>query len=291
MRSIFARAALPFLMLAGIASAQSPAPGDTGRAATLPTHRLRTKQGSTLFGRLTEARADTVRFETSGGMLLLRRDMIAELRPIKPSEWHDGEYWIADPHTTRLFFAPTGRMLAAGEGYYSNTYLVLNSVNAGVTDRVSLGGSVTLIPDSRSQLAWFTPKVGLIANDHLNVAVGGLFGYVGFADEPGDRSFGVLYGVSTFGSVDASLTTGLGWGYAGGTLSGSPAAMIGGSVRVSKRAALITENYKFPFDDHALVGYGVRFFGEKLSVDLAFFNYTEEMVFPGIPFISFAVKF
>jgi hypothetical protein len=291
MRSIFARAAITSLMLAGIAAAQSPTRNDTGQAGATPTHQLRTKQGSTFFGRLAEGGPDTVRFETSGGTLVLRRDMVAELRPIKPSEWRDGEYWFADPHTTRLFFAPTGRMLAAGEGYYSNTYLLLNSVNAGVTNRLSLGGSVTLIPDSRSQLAWFTPKVGLIANDNLNVAVGGLFGYVGFADEPGDRSFGVLYGVSTFGDVNASVTTGLGWGYVGGTLSGSPAAMVGGSVRVSKRAALITENYKFPSDDHALLGYGVRFFGEKLSVDLAFFNYTEEMIFPGLPFVSFAVKF
>ena len=291
MRSPLARAAITSLMLAGTAAAQSPTSSDTGRAGAIPTHQLRTKQGSTFVGRLAEAGPDTVRFETSGGMLVLRRDMVAELRAIKPSEWHDGEYWFADPHTTRLFFAPTGRMLAAGEGYYSNTYLMLNSVNAGVSNRVSLGGSVTLIPDSRSQLAWFTPKVGLIANDKLNLAVGGLFGYVGFADEPGDRSFGVLYGVSTFGGVDASVTTGLGWGYVGGTLSGSPAAMVGGSVRVSKRAALITENYKFPSDDHALLGYGVRFFGEKLSVDLAFFNYTEEMIFPGVPFVSFAVKF
>jgi hypothetical protein len=291
MRSIFARAAIACLMIAGIAAAQSPVRGDTGRTAEIPTHRLRTKQGSTFFGRLIEDGPDTVRFETSGGMLVLRRDQVTELRQIKPSAWHDGEYWIADPHTTRLFFAPTGRMLGAGEGYYSNTYVMLNSVNAGVTSRLSLGGSVTLIPESRGQIAWFTPKAGLIANDNLNVAVGGLFGYVGFVDDPSERSFGVLYGVSTFGDVDASVTTGLGWGYAGGALSGSPAAMIGGSVRVSKRAALITENYKFPSDDHALLGYGVRFFGEKLSVDLAFFNYTEEAIFPGIPFVSFAVKF
>ena len=291
MRPIFARAALTLLLLAGIAAAQSPTAADTNRAGAIPTHQLRTKQGSTFFGRLAAEGPDTVRFETSGGLLVLRRDMVAELRPIKPSEWRDGEYWFADPHTTRLFFAPTGRMLPAGEGYYSNTYLVLNTVNAGVTNNVSLGGTVTLIPDSRSQVAWFTPKVGLITKDNLNVAVGGLFGYVGFADEADERSFGVLYGVSTFGDPNASVTTGLGWGYVGGTLSSSPAAMVGGSVRVSKRAALITENYKFPSVNDALLGYGVRFFGEKLSVDLAFFNLTGEMIFPGMPFVSFAVKF
>jgi hypothetical protein len=277
-------------MFACGANAQSAPARDSTRPAPIPTHQLRTKQGSTFLGHLIDDKSDTLRFETNGGVLLLRRDMIAELRVIRPENWRDGEYWFPDPHTTRLFFAPTGRMLAVHEGYYSNTYLLLNNVNAGVTDRLSLGGGLTLIPDASSQLAWFTPKVGLIASETFNVAVGGLFGYSGFADT-GNESFGILYGVSTFGDVNASVTTGLGWGYAGGKLTASPAAMLGGSVRVSKRSALITENYHFPNDNNVLLGYGIRFFGEKLSVDLAFFNYTEEIVFPGIPFVSFAVKF
>jgi hypothetical protein len=288
MRSL-ARVAITSLLLAGTATAQPAQRGDTTRSS-IPTHQLRTKQGSTFLGHLLDEKSDTVRFETNGGVLLLRRDMIADLRVIHPENWRDGEYWFPDPHTTRLFFAPTGRMLAPHEGYYSNTYLLLNSVNAGVTDRVSFGGALTLIPDASSQLAWITPKVGLFASEDLNVSVGGLFGYTGFADS-GHQSFGILYGVSTFGDVNASVTTGLGWGYASGKLSASPAAMLGGSVRVSKRASLITENYHFPNDSNFLLGYGVRFFGEQLSVDLAFFNYTEEMVFPGIPFVSFAVKF
>jgi hypothetical protein len=255
-----------------------------------PSHILRTKQGSTLMGWVVGASADTVRFQTNGGLLAIPTGNIAELKAIESTQWHDGEYWFADPHKTRLFFAPTGRMLAPREGYYSNTYLILNSVNAGVNSRVSLGGSVTLIPDASSQVAWFTPKVGVLATDNLNIAVGGLFGYVGFADVD-ERSFGILYGVSTFGGADASVTTGLGWGYAGGKLSASPAALLGGSVRVSRRAALVTENYLLPSGDITLLGYGVRFFGEQLSVDLAFFNNAQHPVFPGIPFVSFAVKF
>jgi hypothetical protein len=37
--------------------------------------------------------------------------------------------------------------------------------------------------------------------------------------------------------------------------------------------------------------YGVRFFGEKLSIDLAFLNLANHAVFPGLPFVSFAVGF
>ena len=54
----------------------------------------------------------------------------------------------------------------------------------------------------------------------------------------------------------------------------------------------ITENYVIPNDDvNALISYGLRFFGEKLSVDLAFWNSPQDMLFPGIPYVAFSVKF
>jgi hypothetical protein len=57
--------------------------------------------------------------------------------------------------------------------------------------------------------------------------------------------------------------------------------------------ALVTENYyvSAASEMHTILGYGFRFFGEKLSVDLAFLTSASDPVFPGIPFISFAVKF
>jgi hypothetical protein len=69
--------------------------------------------------------------------------------------------------------------------------------------------------------------------------------------------------------------------------------MIGGVARVSRRMALVTENYYVSgaSENHTILGYGFRFFGEKLSVDLAFLNSASDAVFPGFPFISFAVKF
>jgi hypothetical protein len=41
----------------------------------------------------------------------------------------------------------------------------------------------------------------------------------------------------------------------------------------------------------AIVSYGVRFFGEKLSADLAFWLGPEDIPFPGIPYVAFSVKF
>jgi len=286
-------------LLAAVASVRASGQAtvrDTSRTSTpAVTHILKTTQGSTFLGRLVQDTpgADSVRFETSGGVLVVPRNAIVSLATVAPSDMHDGEYWFPNPNATRLFFAPTGRTLKRGEGYYSNTYLLFNGVNVGATDRVSVGGSISLIPSSTQQFAYLTPKAGVYASDNLNVSVGALLGYNGFADSDSDRQFGVLYTVATLGSEDVSTTAGIGWGYLGSKLSTEPALMLGGAARVSRRTALVTENYYLSGLSGAgvLMSYGIRFFGEKISVDLAFLNSTTEAVFPGIPFVSFAVKF
>jgi hypothetical protein len=98
--------------------------------------------------------------------------------------------------------------------------------------------------------------------------------------------------VATAGSPDASITLGTGFGWGGGTFSGSPAIMLGGENRFSRRAAFVTENYLLPSVGDALLSYGLRFFGEALSADLAFWYVPgEDIPFPGIPFVAFSVKF
>ncbi|MFI5230843.1 MAG: hypothetical protein ACHQWU_17380 [Gemmatimonadales bacterium] len=263
-----------------------------GTAAAI-THVLRTKEGSTFVGCIVEQSADSIRFATSGGTLTLPRTAVAELKAVNTRDIHNGEYWFPNPNATRLFFAPTGRMLRQGEGYYSNTLLVLNGVSGGITDRVSIGGTATLIPGTTDQVGYLTPKIGVFASDNVNVAVGGLVAYSTISDESDLRRFGFLYSVATVGSPDASATAGIGWGYAGSSLVKSPAIMLGGAVRMSRRTAFVTENYfaSSTRASGAFLGYGIRFFGEKLSVDLALVNSVKEPIFPGVPFVSFSVDF
>src|SRR5205814_9835149 len=118
---------------------------------------------------------------------------------------------------------------------------------------------------------YLTPKVGVYNTPTTNVAVGAIAGFIPF-DE--GHSFGVVYGVSTWGRPDAAVTLGLGYGYFDGEFANSPTVMLGGSKRVSKRIALVTENYMFKSGAPLGLGYGARFFGEKLSVDLGFVNST-----------------
>jgi hypothetical protein len=271
---------------------------DTTTQDSLHTHVLRARDGSSFIGRVVAETPDSVRFESNGTIFTLARAQIADLHKIERGQLRDGQYWSPDPNRTRLFFAPTARMLARGEGYFSDTYILLVTVAGGVSSNFTMGGGMSLIPSTNPQnnIFFLTPKIGLIERPDFGLAAGALVGFAGFEDiERRDRSFGILYGVGSFGSSDNHLDVGAGWGYAGGSVSGDPAIMVGGATRVGRRVSLLTENYFVPsVSENGLISYGLRIFGEKLSVDLAFANAVgpnTTLLFPGVPYVAFAVKF
>ena len=257
---------------------------------------VKLRDGSSIVGRVTEVSADTIRFAALVGTLSIARTDILEVREVATSALRRGEVWPANPNATRLLFAPTGRMLEKGEGYFNDTYVFLLSVHGGFTSRFTLGGGMSVVPVSEftDNALYIMPKIGVVASPKFNLAVGGLAGVVGgLVDDDENASFGVVYAVGTAGSPDASVSFGTGFAYAGGQFADRPVAMLGAETRLGRRVAFVTENYLIPNDDvTSVISYGLRFFGEKLSADLAFWNAPgETMVFPGIPYVSFSVKF
>src|SRR5262249_27602500 len=81
---------------------------------------IRTRDGSTFIGRVVSEDSASVRIETNGSVLTIARANLSSIETVHASDVHDGEYWFPDPNRTRLFFAPTARMLDEGEGYYMN---------------------------------------------------------------------------------------------------------------------------------------------------------------------------
>lgn len=257
---------------------------------------IRLRDGSSIVGRVVAATPDTVRFASAVGTLTIPREYVTELREVERSAVRSGEVWVANPNATRLLFAPTGRMLAKGEGYFNDTYLFFLNVQGGITSRFTLGGGLSIVPfgEFSDNVFFVTPKVGVVASPKFNLAIGGLAGYVGgLADEGETANLGVLYAVGTFGSPDASVTIGTGLAYAGGQFADTPVAMLGAEKRIGRRVSFVTENYLLPNEEvPSILSYGLRFFGEKLSVDLALWNMPgEDAVFPGIPYVAFSVVF
>jgi hypothetical protein len=292
--AVAASAALP-----ESARAQDPVIRDTATTDSTRMYVLRTRDGSLFVGRLLRATVDTVYFVSAGGPITVPRSAVLELRQVGKGAMRQGIYWAPNPNETRLFIAPTGRMLAQGEGYFSDTYLFLLLFAGGLTSNFTLGGGLSIVPSNdffTNNIYYITPKIGLVQTPSVNVAAGAFIGFAGWDIDGSEDigSFGILYGVATLGSSDGSFSFGSGLAYGGGDWADRPIVMLGGEKRISRRMSLVTENYILPGESNAAVSYGVRFFGEKLAVDLAFWNAfgsDVDPIFPGIPYVAFAVKF
>ena len=255
---------------------------------------LNTTDGSTLIGRIVEIGENEIQFETTIGKLTIPIAKIENIKEAPVTSIKDGKYWFPNSNSTRLFFAPTGRMLKKGEGYFSDYYLFFPGIAYGVSDNVTIGGGISLIPGVgfENQIFYLTPKIGIKATENANFAAGALIMRVSDFGDDDHPIVGILYGVGTFGTTDKSFTIGIGYGFADGDLAEKPMIMVGGESRVSRRIALVTENWILPGVDNPLISYGVRFFGEKLSVDLALLNTLgEDSLFPGVPYLDFVFNF
>jgi len=247
---------------------------------------VKLKDGSTIFGRILTVSGDTVSFQTQAGDIQLSAGAIREIKEIPAADLRKGEYWFPNPNSTRLFFAPSAQMLKQGEGYFSDYELFFPGIAYGLTDNVTIGGGVSLFPAAaEDQVYYLTPKVGFSVADNVHLAAGVLF--AGMKGGTG----GIYYGVGTFGDVNASVTLGGGYGFAGGKIEAKPVGMIGGELRVSRRIGIVTENYLLPVsDNNFLYSFGLRFMGEKLTTDLALVNVSGSDVI-GVPYVDFVFRF
>src|SRR4051812_48112635 len=169
------------LMLAAAVPAVAQRDTTVVQAGTAATHVLRLRDGSTLVGRLIARDSSTLQFAMLGALLTIPAASVLELRVIKTPELHEGEYWFPDANSTRLFFAPTGRMLEKGEGYYSNTYLLLQNFVGAPSNNFTFGGGFSVVPSDdflTNNLYYLTPKLGVYASPRTNAAIGALVGFV-----------------------------------------------------------------------------------------------------------------
>lgn len=242
--------------------------------------------GSSIFGRIVAVSADTVSFQTGAGTMQLSVKAIRDVRQISAEDVREGDYWFPNPNSTRLFFAPTGQQLKQGEGYFSDYELFFPGMAIGVTDNISIGGGISLIPASASdQIYYLTPKIGFSPSDNVHLAGGVLF-----AGTNGGTG-GIYYGVGTFGDGNASVTVGGGYGFAGGKIQSKPVGMLGAEYRIARRVGFVTENYLLPVaENNILYSFGLRFMGEKLTTDLALANVSGSDII-GIPYVDFVFRF
>lgn len=286
---------LPFLFLLALIPAFSQEAGDSTSIILVEI-----TDGNEFTG--------TIIFEDSSGIILLTEiygELQIKTRNIKkrkeiPSEHLvGGEYWFGNPHATRYFFGPNVYGLKKGEGYYQNTWILLNQVNYGITNYLSLGGGIMplfLFAGSPTPV-WLTPKLSVpVVRDKFNLGAGVLFAHV-----LGDgSSFGIAYGASTFGNRESNLTLGAGWGFSAydsnWDWSDRITLMLSGMTRVGRKTYLITENYYLNLgegDSFGIIMLGGRSVQKRLAVDygLVLPLGTDLGEFIAIPWLSITLPF
>ena len=272
------------------AQATGPAPEQVRVVDSTKIQVITMRDGSSLVGRIVSVRADSVDFQMALGRVPVAIRDIRDITESDVGRMHAGQYWFPNPNATRLFFAPTGQMLKKGEGYFADYELFFPGFAYGVTDNLSIGGGVSIFPTGfDEQVYYLTPKVGVSLGEQVHLATGVLV--AGTMGGTNAGTGGIGYGVGTFGDGDASATIGLGYGFAGGKIERRPVAMLGGEKRVSRRIALVSENYLLPVSqDNLVYSFGIRFMGEKITTDLAIFNVAGSGII-GLPYVDFVFRF
>jgi len=261
---------------------------------------METTDGNEFTGTIISRDSAEIIFLTSiYGELRVAIANIKKLRRVESRRLVDGEYWFGNPHATRYFFGPNVYGLRKGEGYYQNTWILLNQVNYGITDNLTLGGGVLplfLFAGSPTPVL-LTPKLSVpVVRDKFNLGAGLLFAHV-----LGDgSSFGIAYGASTFGNRESNWTLGAGWGFSaydsGWDWSDRITLMLSGMTRVGKKTYLITENYYLSLgegDSFGIVMLGGRSVQKRLAVDygLVLPLGTDLGEFIAIPWLSITLPF
>lgn len=253
-------------------------------------YRLSLTDGSEIVGRILKEDSTHVEFQSVSKIVMhVPRNQVKSIVPLSGNVV-DGEFRRSDPNYTRLFFAPTGRALKNGQGYFSAYEVFFPFVAVGIGDVVTLAGGISLLPGATNQIFYIAPKITPLHLENFDLSAGVLYINALGTDFSGG---GILYGVGTYGSSDHALTVGLGWGFAGGEIANKPILLLGGELRLSNSIKLISENWIPPGTDLILFSFGIRFFGENLAADLGLFRPSKMDTggFPFIPWLGFAYNF
>ncbi len=252
--------AVLYVLVAGLAGAAEA----TDKVVTVEL-----RDGSRLVGRVVSEDDTSLKIETTGGLeVTVPRSSVVSMTAA-------GERSIGvDPNYSRLMYAPTGRPLRKGDGYFSDYELLFPGVAYGLTDNFTLAGGLSVIPGIGldEQLFYISPKLGFKLSDRASVAVGALLAGAGGGDGDGGSAY-IGFAVGTYGTRKHSLTVGFGIGDTSDEYSDAvPIAMAGGTATLSRHVALVGETWLFLNDDFRIgeqpFGVALRFFGDRLSADV-----------------------
>lgn len=257
---------------------------------------IETTDGNTFLGHIIVEDDNQIVLKTASlGEISIKKVDIKSKREVKQSQVKEGKLWFANPQSTRYFWAPNSYGLKKGEGNYQNIYVLWNQFSYGITDNFSIGAGIVplFLFGGEPTPVFITPKISIpIKKDKINLGGGALLGAV-LGDDAG--AFGLVYGLSTFGTPDNNISVSFAYGFADGDWADSPLINVSALLRLSSRAYFITENYYLNIDGDGggVITVGGRWIIKKASLDfmLAMPFGTDSDSFIAIPVVGFSIPF
>ncbi len=202
-----------------------------------------------------DAREVLIRTATIGDVYIPKHE-IKEIREVKPGELKKGQYWGANPFTTRYFVTTNGLQVKKGE-HYAMINLWGPEAQFAVADKWTVGVMTSWVA---------IPVIGTVKyshsfNEHLHVGAGALIGTGSWADFGSGGAVG--FGALTIGDDKNNIN--LSAGYAAVSIAGStgdaPIFSVGGTTRLGKRASFVFDSFIYtdPGTTLAILIPGVRF--------------------------------
>ena len=293
----FIVAFLAMMLLPGNTVAQKVITGEVSK-----TYQVTLNDGSTVSGKLVSTTDDEVVIQSgSMGEVRLQKGNIRTMTMVSSFDEKGSQIWFSNPNSSKYLIGSSAIPLEKRSGYYQNTWIFLNTFCYGITDNISISAGfeiISILLGGDGPFAFFiNPKASFKVADNFYAGANILYANtIRTIDEFG--GLGTLNGFATYGNNNNNITCALGWGYAGGEFSSKPLITVSGMVRVSNRIGFVSENWIVPGVNsdggyYGIYSYGIRFLGEKISVDLAFINNPDlaSEIIIGIPWLDFVVNF
>ncbi len=194
---------------------------------------------------------DKLVVQSEVGTVEIRLEDILFLRHL--SEEDISSLGFHSPNATRYLFAPSAIPLKEGERYYQNVWVVLNTVTFGVSDNVTITAGIEAISTFITIFTSERVGPGLMGNVKYGKKLGenfylggGLLAAATVGEGISEGNAALAYGIATWGNPDNHITIGAGTGLAAGEWIQGPVMVVGGTHRVNRGLALVTENWIIP---------------------------------------------
>lgn len=278
-------------------NAQQPITGEVNKTYTVTLN-----DGSVITGKLVSiTQYEVVILSGALGEMKLLKSNIRSMNPVSSIDEKASGVWFANPNPSKYLLGSSAIPMEKKSGYYQNTWVFVNSFSYAFTNNFSLAGGFEILSvfagEDGPYAFYINPKASFkIAK---NFYAGGNIMYANTIRTVEDfGGLATLNGFFTYGNRNNNITAAMGWGWSDGEFSSKPVVIVSGMVRASKRIGFVSENWIIPglAEDggyYGIFSYGIRFLGEKTSIDLAFLNNPDIAggIIIGIPWLDFVINF